>query len=195
MLNKLRSPWLWVGIIFVVLGIWVASGYNRLVGLEQSIDGQWAQVESVYQRRLDLIGNVVQTVQGIAIQEQEVFGRLAEARTRYAGATGANQQVTAASEIESAFARLLVVVENYPQLRSSDSFRDLTVELSGSENRIQVERQRYNSIVRDYNIAIRRFPTNILAGIFGFEPRTFFEAQEGAENAPRVDFNSLRKSK
>lgn len=174
--------------IIVVLGLWAWSGYNGLVKTDEAVKSQWANVEAVYQRRFDLIPNVVATVKGAAQQDLEVFGKIAEARTRYAGAKTIDERAAAAGEIESAFARLLVIVENYPNLKSQESFQALIAELEGTENRISVERQRYNGAVQTYNVGIRRFPRNILARVFGFVRHNLFEAAAGAEQAPKVDF-------
>jgi LemA protein len=162
--------------------------YNRFVTQEEAIKAQWAQVENQLQRRNDLIPNLVGTVKGIAQQEQEVFGQIAESRARLAGATTPAEQIEAANAQTSALSRLLVVMENYPELRSSESYNRLMDELSGTENRIAVERMRYNEAVQAYNTSRRRFPSNITAGIFGFEAYPLFDAPEGAEAVPTVDF-------
>lgn len=177
----------WIIGIVAVLALWVFSGYNSLVTLNENIDAQWAKVETQYQRRFDLIPNLVNSVKGILKQEQTVFGEIAEARTRYAGAKNADEKVAAASDVESALSRLLVIVENYPQLQSSAVVQDLMAQLEGTENRISVERTRFNDEVRSYNTAIKRFPKNILAALTGFGSRSYFEAANGAENAPTVD--------
>ena len=174
--------------IAVVLIIWGFSGYNSLVTLNESADAQWAKVETQYQRRFDLIPNLVSSVQAILNQEQEVFGDIAEARTRYAGAGSADEKAAAATQVESALGRLLVIMENYPQLQSSANVRDLQTALEGTENRVSVERIRYNDMIRDYNVSVKRFPRNILAMITGFGERTYFEAATGAEVAPSVNF-------
>lgn len=176
-------------VIVALVAIWGFSGYNGLVTLNEKVDGQWATVETQYQRRFDLIPNLVSSVQAILNQEQEVFTALAEARTRYSGANTPNARASAATEVESALGRLLVVVENYPQLLSSNNVRDLMTQLEGTENRISVERTRFNDLTRDYNTAIKRFPRNVLAGLFGFGERAYFESVSGSENAPAVEFN------
>ncbi len=176
-------------IILVVAVIWTMTTYNSLVTKAQAVDTQWAQVETQYQRRLDLIPNLVGAVQGAMKQEKEVFTALADARTRYAGAGSTADKVAAANQVESAFARLLVVMENYPQLKSIDTVSGLMAENAGTENRISVERGRYNEVVGVYQIATKRFPGGLIASIFGFGPREMFQAAEGAENAPKVDFN------
>jgi LemA protein len=167
-----------------------ASGcsYNSFVGQEEAIKTQWAQVENQLQRRNDLIPNLVETTKGIAQQEKDVFGQIADSRAKMAGATTPEQRIAAANEQSSALARLLVVVENYPQLRSSESFNRLMDELSGTENRISVERMRYNERVQEYNTLRRRFPSNITASIFGFKEHPLFNAPTAAEQVPKVDF-------
>ncbi len=173
--------------VLAVLVIWAFSGYNSLVTLNESADAQWATVESQYQRRFDLIPNLVASVKAILNQEQAVFGEIAEARTRYAGAGTPDERAAAASEVESALGRLLVIMENYPQLQSSQNVRDLMTQLEGTENRISVERTRFNDAVRTYNTAIKRFPRNILAMITGFGERAYFESADEAAKAPSVN--------
>ena len=162
--------------------------YNRFVGQEEAIKTQWAQVENQLQRRNDLIPNLVETVKGIAQQERDVFGQIADSRAKLAGAKTPEQTIQAANEQSAALARLLVVVENYPQLRSNEQFGRLMDELSGTENRIAVERMRYNERVQEYNTARRQFPANVTAGIFGFKEYPLFNAPPEAERVPRVNF-------
>lgn len=181
-----KSTWIIIGIV-VILVIWGIAGYNRFVGLTTAADNAWAQVETQYQRRFDLIPNLVASVQGQLTQEQKVFGDIAEARTRYSGATTVPEKVAAANEVESALSRLLVIIENYPQLTSGATVQNLMTEIEGTENRIAVERKRFNDSVAALNVAVRRFPSVILAGIFGFDGRPYFEATEGAEAPPQVD--------
>jgi LemA protein len=175
-----------------VLGVVVmsASGcsYNTFVGQQEAIKAQWAQVENQLQRRNDLIPNLVETTKGIAQQERDVFGQIADSRAKLAGARSPEETIQAANEQSAALARLLVVVENYPQLRSNEQFARLMDELSGTENRIAVERMRYNERVQEYNTARRQFPSNITAGIFGFNEYPLFNAPPEAERVPRVDF-------
>jgi LemA protein len=178
-----------VGIILVLV-VWGVSTYNRLVSQNVAIDAQWAQVENQFQRRFDLIPNLVNTVKGIAAQEQEVFGAIADARTRYSGATTPDERAKAAGQVESALGRLLVITENYPQLQSSQAFRDLMVQLEGTENRIAVERMNYNNQVKVLNIAVKRFPTMIFANIFGIDERAYFEVSAEAQQNPTVDFKN-----
>lgn len=174
-------------IVLVLIVVLVGGKYNSLVRQNEAINAQWAQVESQYQRRLDLIPNLVSSVQGAMKQEQTVFSAIAEARTRYAGATTPDDKAAAATQVESSLARLLVVMENYPQLKSVDTVQSLMAELAGTENRVAVERMRYNEIVRDYNVGVKTFPGSLVAGLFGFTPHTMFEAQAGAQIAPKVN--------
>jgi len=176
-------------VVVLLLVFWVIGKYNSFVVLNESITNQWAQVENQLQRRFDLIPNVISTVKGITKQEQEVFGMLAEARTRYAGSTTVDEKAKTAGEVESSLARLLVIAENYPELKSSQSFRDLTVELEGTENRISVERMKYNDLVKNLNASVKMFPNSILASIFGVEERVYFEITEEAATVPKVDFS------
>lgn len=173
--------------VLVLAGLSLIGFYNSLIGKTQAIEAQWAQVETQYQRRFDLIPNLVESVKGMMKQEKEVFEKIAEARTRYAGARTVEEKVKAIGGVESALGRLLVIMENYPQLRSVENVAQLMDELAGTENRISVERRRYNDLVRDYNTAIKKFPGNLLAQAFGFSERSFFEAAEGAEKAPKVE--------
>lgn len=184
-----------LGIILGALGLIVILGvvsivgfYNDLVTKTQNIDGQWAQVETQYQRRFDLIPNLVNSVKGIFEQEQKVFGDIAEARTRYAGAATVDEKAAAATELEGALARLLVIIENYPEIKSDAAVIGLMDELAGTENRVAVERRRFNDLVKDYNTAIKRVPGSLIAPMFGFSERAYFEAAEGAETAPEVEF-------
>ena len=162
--------------------------YNRFVSQEEAIKAQWAQVENQLQRRNDLIPNLVETVKGIAQQEKDVFGQIADSRAKLAGAQTPEQRIQAANEQAAALARLLVIVENYPQLRSNESFNRLMDELAGTENRIAVERMRYNERVQEYNVSRRRFPSNITAGVFGFKEYPLFNAPPEAERVPKVNF-------
>ncbi len=175
--------------LVVVLGVVSIIGfYNGLVTKSQNIDGQWAQVETQYQRRFDLIPNLVNAVKGLFEQEQKVFGDIAEARTRYSGAATVDEKVAAAGELEGALARLLVIIENYPEIKSDAAVMGLMDELAGTENRIAVERRRFNDWVRDYNTTIKRIPGSLIAPMFGFSERAYFEAVEGSEVAPTVEF-------
>jgi LemA protein len=187
------------GVLAVVaLGL-VATGvgsYNRLVELEEGVDSAWSQVENVYQRRADLVPNLVATVKGAKDFEQETLTQVVEARAKVGQVTfneapDANQLKefeAAQSELSSALSRLLVVVERYPELQATESFRDLQAQLEGTENRIAVERKRFNDATQAYNKARRTFPTILFANIIGFEDKPYFEASEGAEQPPKVEF-------
>jgi LemA protein len=187
-MQKFMRPWIIVVILALLVVFWGVSVYNRLITGNEGVDGQWAQVEAQYQRRFDLIPNLVESVKGIMAQEQEVFGAIAEARTRYAGAQTVDEKAEAATQVEGALARLLVVMENYPQLRSAETVQSLMAQLEGTENRVSVERMRFNDLVRGFNVMVKRFPSNILAAVFGFSERAYFEAAAEAAQAPRVEF-------
>lgn len=175
------------GIVVLVL-LWVWSGYNGLVTAKAGVEGGWAQVETQYQRRFDLVPNLVSTVKGAAAFEQDTFTAITEARSQWQGAAGRDAKITAASGLDSALSRLLVTVEAYPQLQATQAFRDLMTQLEGTENRIATARRDYNLAVQTYNVRIIRFPGNILAGMFGFEAEKMFSADEGADKAPAVNF-------
>jgi LemA protein len=187
--------------VLVVLALWGVGAYNGLVGAEQEVEEAWAQVQNVYQRRADLIPNLVSTVKGSAAFERETLTDVVQARAQVGQlSTQATEQILndpqkfqqyqqAQDGLSSALSRLLVVVERYPELRSTEAFQNLMVQLEGSENRIAVERRRFNEVARGYNTRLKRFPTNLFANLFGFEPRPYFAAQPGAETAPRVDFS------
>lgn len=181
-----------VGIVVVVVFLGGAScvaKYNQLVTLDESITAAWAQVENVLQRRNDLIPNLVNTVKGYAAHEKETFENIANARAKLAGATTINDKVKADQQLESALSRLLMIVERYPELKANQNFQSLQDELAGTENRIAVERQRYNEVVRSYNIIVKRFPMNLLAKFVGFEAKeAYFKAAEGAKETPKVQF-------
>jgi LemA protein len=174
----------------VVLGVVAVGQYNGLVQERERVDASWAQVENVLQRRADLIPNLVETVRGYASHEREVFTAVADARSRLLAARTPEDTAEANGALDSALGRLLMIAESYPQLRASESFTRLQDELAGTENRIAVERRRYNETVREYNAAVRTFPRNVFAGIFGFESREYFEASPAAQEVPRVDFDS-----
>lgn len=178
--------WVLLGVAALV-GIWVFTSYNGLVSSSEAITNQWAQVETQYQRRFDLIPNLVASVKGVMKQEQTVFEAIAEARTKYSGATTPDAKAEAATQVESALGRLLVITENYPELKSSQNVQDLMVQLEGTENRISVERKRYNDLVQLYNLQVKRIPGSLLAGMFGFTQHAYFEGQQGSEAVPPVD--------
>jgi LemA protein len=177
-----------LALLMVVAVTAPGCSYNRFVAQEETIKTQWAQVENQLQRRNDLIPNLVETTKGIAQQERDVFGQIAESRAKLSGAQTPEQTMQAANEQSAALARLLVIVENYPQLRSNETFNRLMDELSGTENRIAVERMRYNERVQEYNTLRRQFPSNITASLFGFREYPVFNAPPEAERVPRVDF-------
>ena len=162
--------------------------YNKFTQQEEAIKGAWGEVNNQLQRRNDLIPSLVESVKGFAAQEQEIFTQVAKSRERMAGATTPAQTIEAANEQSSALSRLLVVVENYPQLKSDARFQQLMDELSGTENRLAVARGRYNERIQEYNTTRRRFPSNMTAKIFGFEEYPYFEAPKEAQQAPKVDF-------
>lgn len=187
-------------IVIVAIAItgWFFGVYNSLVRLDEQVNQSWSQVENQYQRRLDLIPNLVETVKGIAAQEKAVFLGVAEAR-----ANVGKLQVTpellnnpetfrkfqqAQGELSSALSRLLAVAENYPQLKSNENFLQLQAQLEGTENRIAVERRRFNEVVQEYNTKVRTIPTSLVAGLMGFSHKAYFEAEAGAEKAPQVKF-------
>ncbi len=163
--------------------------YNRFVGQEEAIKAQWAQVENQLQRRNDLIPNLVETVKGYAQHEEGVYKDIAEARSRLLAAKSPEETIQAANQQTSALGRLLAVVENYPQLRANEQFNRLTDELSGTENRIAVERMRYNERVQAYETSRRQFPANLTARLFGFKEHAFFEAPAEAKQVPKVNFS------
>jgi LemA protein len=175
-------------LIVVAAGASSGCSYNRFVSEEEAVKAQWAQVDNQLQRRNDLIPNLVETTKGFAQQERDVFQAIADSRAKLAGAQTPEQRIQAANEQSSALARLLVVVENYPQLKSSETFARLMDELAGTENRIAVERMRYNEAVQRYNTSRRQFPANITATIFSFDEYPLYEVPESARVAPKVDF-------
>jgi LemA protein len=187
--NKWIAPVAIVSGILLLIILTLTSSYNGLVDRELKVDQSVADLDVQLQRRFDLIPNLVKAVEGALEQEREIIGKVTEARTRYAGAASGNDRVAAAGELEGALSRLLVVVESYPQVASLQNVRDLQVQLEGTENRVAQARRSYNETVTEFNRAIRRFPRSIIAGIFGFEKRTLFEAAAGADVAPTVDLN------
>jgi LemA protein len=187
----MKKLWIVLGAVvgvFLLIGMVLAGSYNGLVQMNEGIDGQWAQVGAQYQRRFDLIPNLVEAVKGSMQQEKEVFGMIADARTKYSGAQTVDQKAQAAGQLDSAVGRLLVVMENYPQLKSNENVQTLMSQLEGTENRISVERMRFNDLVKEFNQKVKSFPTVMIAGMFGFKERSYFQAEAGAEKAPKVNF-------
>lgn len=180
-----------VGLIGVaVFGMYVSTR-NTLVSKNEGVKASWSQVDIVLQRRADLIPNLVETVKGYAQQEQTVFGDIAKARSQLLSAGTPQQKIAANGQLDAALGRLLVIVENYPQLKSNENFMRLQDELAGTENRIAVERKRYNDTLRDYNTYVQQFPNNVFAGWAGFKPNdAYFEASEGSRVAPKVNFSN-----
>jgi LemA protein len=191
-MTGIQKFFLIVVIIIVVLVVipllYLKGAYNGLVSLDEEVKTAWAQVENQLQRRYDLIPNLVETVKGYAAHEQDLFVKVTEARSRVGGAGSVPDKIAANNSLSSALSRLLVVVERYPELKANTNFIRLQDELAGTENRIAVERRRYNETVRAYNTTIRHFPKNIIAGIFGFERATLFEVPEERQEAPKVSF-------
>ena len=190
-------PWIIVLGILAIIVLWIAGMYNGFVAAEEEVESAWSQVENQYQRRADLVPNLVATVKGYAAHEQETLEGVIEARAKATQVTIDPAKATpeqlaafqaAQGELSQALGRLLAVAENYPDLKANENFRDLQAQLEGTENRITVARQLFNESARNYNTKIRRFPNNILAGMCGFEKKPYFEAEEGASKAPRVEF-------
>lgn len=187
-----------VGVIVVGLVMWGMGVYNSLVGLDEGVTSAWGQVESQYQRRADLIPNLVNTVKGFAQQEKDVLLGVTEARAKVGQITVTKEVLddpnafakfqAAQDQLSGALSRLLAVAENYPNLKSNENFMALQTQLEGTENRIAVERQRYNTTVQGFNTTVRRFPASLIAGFTGFREKQYFKAKEGAENAPEVKF-------
>lgn len=173
----------------LLIGIWFISSNNSLITLEEQVNAQWANVESKLQRRYDLIPNLVNSVQGSMKQEEKIFGDIAEARKQYANASTTDEKVKATEKLDKSVGTMISVInENYPELKSNDNVKTLMTQLEGTENRISVERDRYNEIVTKYNTKIRKFPTSIVANMGGFEKRELFKAVDGADKAPEVSF-------
>jgi LemA protein len=198
--KKMSKKILWIAIPLIVLILvagWVKGVYNTMVEQDESVKTAWSQVENQYQRRLDLIPNLVNTVKGYASHERETLEGVVNARSK-ATQTNINpanlneetmkQFQAAQGELSSALSRLLLVVERYPELKANENFKELQAQLEGTENRISVERKRFNEVAQGYNTNIRRFPNNILSGAFGFSPKAYFAAEAGAEKAPVVQF-------
>lgn len=185
-----------IGVIAIVL-MWGVSGYNGLVSMDEGVQNKWADVETQYQRRADLIPNLVNTVKGYAAHEKETLESVVKARSEATNvkidptnmtAEQMAQYQNAQNGVSAALSKLLLVVEKYPDLKANQNFLELQSQLEGTENRITVARRDYNAAAKEYNTAVRKFPKNLLAGMFGFEKKEYFEAQEGAEAAPEVKF-------
>lgn len=187
-----NKKWIFIGIVVLIILIIVSiiwGSYNNLVKLDQGVQQSWADVETQYQRRVDLIPNLVNVVESAAIFEKETLTEITELRSRWQSAGNINERVETANELESAFARLLLIAENYPQLTATQNFISLQDSLAETENMVSVARTRFNKAVRDYNTAVRVFPSNFIANWFGFTQKAFFEAADGSENAPDVEIN------
>jgi len=186
-----------VGAIVLGLFFWFQGNYNKMVKMDEGVQAAWSQVENVYQRRADLIPNLVATVKGYAQHEQQTLEGVISARSKATQISVDPENLTpeeiakyqkAQGELGAALGKLLAITENYPDLKANENFLSLQSQLEGTENRITVERNKYNQVAREYNTTIRQFPKNIVAGMFGFEKKPYFEAQEGAETAPKVEF-------
>ena len=197
---KIKKSWIVIGVIVILALIVYGSiknTYNKMVEMEQNVEAQWSNVENVYQRRADLIPNLVNTVKGYAEHERETFQQVIEARSK-ATSTNINAENLSPEQLQqfqqsqgalsSALSRLMVVVERYPELKANENFKQLQAQLEGTENRISVERRRFNEAARSYNTYINQFPRTIYASMFDFEEKAYFESQEGAEEAPNVEF-------
>ncbi len=196
-MNKKRRTWIIVLVVVLIAVMWGVKKYNGFISLEEGVTGQWANVENVYQRRADLIPNLVATVKGYAEHEQETLTGVIEARAKATSVTVDPTNMTpqsmaafqqAQDGLSSALSRLMVTVERYPDLKANQNFMDLQHQLESTENRIAVERRKFNEITRGYNTTIRRFPASMIAGITGFEKKTYFEAAAGSDTAPVVEF-------
>ena len=196
-LRSMKKSTIIIIVVVALLAIWGVSGYNGLVTMDENVSGQWSNVETQYQRRADLIPNLVNTVKGYASHEKETLEGVVEARSKATQMTVDANDLTpeklaeyqkAQGAVTSALGKLLAITENYPDLKANQNFLELQAQLEGTENRINVARTNFNNAAKNFNTAIRRFPKNILAGLFGFEKRAYFEAAEGSEQAPKVEF-------
>ena len=176
-------------IILIIIAIPMISSYNNLVTLEQDVNVAESNIDTQLQRRSDLIPNLVNTVKGYASQEKDIFTEIADARSKLAGANNITEQANADSELSGALSRLLLVVENYPDLKSNQNFQDLSIQLEGTENRIAIARQDYNTAATTYNTKVKSFPTKIVASLFGFQEKPLYKATEGAQQVPEVNFS------
>ena len=194
---KKLLPWIVVLGVLAIIALWAVNVYNGLVENEETVESAWSQVENQYQRRADLVPNLVATVKGYATHESETLENVISARSRATQITIDPSNVTpeqlaqyqaAQGEFSQALGRLLAVAESYPDLKANENFRDLQSQLEGTENRIAIARQQFNDTAREYNTKVRRFPANIIASIFGFERKPYFEADEESKHAPKVEF-------
>lgn len=181
-----------VVVILVAIIAGLVSNYNGVVSLSEEVDNKFATIDTMLQRRADLIPNLVNTVKGYTNQEQAVIDSVTDARAKLAGANSVGEKANADQELSTALSNLLVVVENYPDLKSSQNFINLSDELAGTEKRIATARKDYNDAVKEYNTKIKRFPTNIVSGMFGYGEKEYFQASEGSEEVPTVDFNTVQ---
>ena len=193
----MKKTWIIIIAVIAVIAVYGVSSYNSMVSQEEAVGTAWSNVENQYQRRADLIPNLVNTVKGYAAHEKETYDAVVSARAKATQTTVSIDDLTpekmeayqrAQGEVGSALSRLLAVTENYPELKANENFQTLQAQLEGTENRISVERRNFNDVAREYNTSIRRFPKNIIAGMFGFEKRPYFAAQVGTEKAPDVKF-------
>ena len=196
-MKSMKKSTIIIIVVIALLAIWGVTGYNGLVTMDENVSGQWSNVETQYQRRADLIPNLVNTVKGYATHEKETLEGVVEARSKATQIKVDAADLTpeklaeyqkAQGAVTSALGKLLAITENYPDLKANQNFLELQAQLEGTENRISVARTNFNNAAKNFNTAIRRFPKNILAGLFGFEKRAYFEAAEGAEQAPQVQF-------
>ena len=192
-MKKVLGPIGIIIIILVLLALLFIPKYNSLVTAEESVDSKWAQVENQLQRRYDLIPNLVESVKGYAKHEQDIIASISEARSQMGNARSPEEQAVANDALNGALSRLLVVVENYPNLKADANFRQLMDELAGTENRLAVAREDYNNEVQTFNKIVKRFPGNLIAGMFGFEQKEYFKATAGSEKAPSIDFSNSGK--
>jgi len=184
-MSKIKSWWIVLGVV-VLLALWAGGTYNSLVSSQENLNEKWNNIQADYQRRADLIPNLVSIVKSYAQYEANVFTQVTQARSMWTNAKTQADQMTAANAMDSALARLIAVAENYPELKANENYLSLQDELAGTENRIKFSRTEFNNAVKTYNTKVRSFPTNLLAGMFGFETKQGFEAQAGAETAPNV---------
>jgi LemA protein len=188
-MNRLARHVLRIALVVTLAAGLSGCSYNKFTSQEETVKQQWSEIQNQLQRRNDLIGNLVETVKGYASQERDIYTQIAESRAKLAGAKTPADQIEAANEQSAALSRLLVIVENYPQLKSNETFQHLMDEIAGTENRIAVARNRYNEAARNYNTLRRRFPSNVTAKMFGFQEYPYFEAPADAQKAPKVDFS------